>query len=403
MLTTKSLKFLSRIGLLLIIGYWLMSCGKLSEQASAPATEQTQTMASEEPIAYSMQEDPASIIVGEAAPNDAAAMASATPMDSSPEPEFGNILFNPPTHMIRDKTERIEVRISRDAMDASGLIGTGDVIKDTVRVSDRMSVALYGDKFNVIPITDEQQLLEASGYTEWSFDVTPLQAAKDQRLTLKVSIHFDSGLKNKLVYSQPITIDVDSKSAMLKGLTENWQLLVLLLFAAIVAFFVIRALRGGKKSYKRSGDEAVFISYRRDDSSGYTLAIYEQLKRALGDNAVFMDVDDIPHGEDFVVHLDKVLTKANTVLVMIGEQWLNAANANGRRLDDPNDFVRMEIAKALQRNIRVIPVLLKNAQMPTAAALPETLQTLSRKNGIRIYDDQFEASIQRLLDAIATQ
>ncbi|WP_228288014.1 toll/interleukin-1 receptor domain-containing protein [Thiothrix subterranea] len=133
------------------------------------------------------------------------------------------------------------------------------------------------------------------------------------------------------------------------------------------------------------------------------MAIYEQLKRALGDNAVFMDVDDIPHGEDFVVHLDKVLTKANTVLVMIGEQWLNAANANGRRLDDPNDFVRMEIAKALQRNIRVIPVLLKNAQMPTAAALPETLQTLSRKNGIRIYDDQFEASIQRLLDAIATQ
>jgi hypothetical protein len=331
--------------------------------------------------------------------------APAAPVNtlSPPEPEFGNILFNPPTQMTRDKTERIEVRISRDAMDASGLVGSGAVIEDTVRVSDRMSVSLYGDKFKVVAISDELQLVEQTGYTEWSFDVTPLAAGKNQQLTLKVSIHLASGLKNKLVYSEPITIDVDPKSATLKWLADNWKLLTLLLFTALLVAYVVRAIRGRKKPYKLSGNEAIFISYRRDDSSGYTLAIYEQLKKALGDDAVFMDLDDIPHGEDFVDHLEKVLSKASTLLVMIGEHWLNAANAKGRRLDDPDDFVRLEITKALQRDIRVIPVLLKNAQMPTAAELPESLQKLPRKNGIRIHDDQFAASTQRLLEAIVAK
>lgn len=362
----------------IILGLLLQACGGKMEQA-APERQAQQAPLPE--IAYSIQVD------------------EPTPS----EPEFGNILFNPPTQMIRDKTERIEVRISRDVIDETGLQGEGAVIKDTVRVSDQMSVTLYGDKFKVVNIADTLQLVEQSGYTEWSFDVTPLEAADGQILTLKVSIHLASGLKNKLVYSKPITIDVDGKSAVLKWLANNWKLLTLLLFTAVLVAYVVRNLRGGKKTYKRSGNEAIFISYRRDDSSGYTLAIYEQLKKVFGDDAVFMDLDDIPHGEDFAVHIDKVLSKANTLLVMIGEQWGNASNAKGQRLGQPDDFVRLEIAKALQRNIRLIPVLLKNAQMPGSGELPEVLQPLTRKNAIRIHDDQFEASIQRLVEAIAAK
>lgn len=403
----------STICLVVMLGMVLQACGKQS--APEPATE-------EAPIAYSMEDQadtaalqaPVPDAIQEAPPamaapappiarDDITADDTAGMARTAPEPEFGNILFNPPIQMTRDKTERIEVRISREAIDAAGLIGSGDVVRDTVRVSNLMSVVLYGDKFNVVNISDEQQIVEQSGYTEWSFDVTPLEAAQDQILTLKVSIHLPEGVKNKLVYSKPISIDVDGKSAVLKWLSENWQLLTLLAFVALVAFYVVRNLKGGKKSYKRSGNEAIFISYRRDDSSGYTLAIYEQLKKVLGDDAVFMDLDDIPHGEDFVEHIGKVLAKANTLLVMIGEKWVNAANTKGRRLDDPGDFVRLEIAKALQRDIRVIPVLLKNAQMPGVDELPEDLQKLHRKNGIRIHDDQFEASVQRLIEAIVAK
>ena len=150
-----------------------------------------------------------------------------------------------------------------------------------------------------------------------------------------------------------------------------------------------------------TGNESVFISYRRDDSSGYTLAIYEKLKSALGDEGVFMDMDDIPHGENFAKHIEKVLNKADTVLVMIGKGWLNASNAKGRRLDEPGDYVRMEIATALSKDLRVIPVLLRGAEMPTPETLPEDLQDLCMRNAIRIHDDQFDASIQRLIQSIS--
>ena len=114
-----------------------------------------------------------------------------------------------------------------------------------------------------------------------------------------------------------------------------------------------------------------------------------------------MDLDDIPHGVDFAEHLGKVLDSASTVLVMIGEGWLNASNEHGRRLDHPQDYVRMEIATALEKNIHVIPVLLKSAQMPSQSQLPKALASLSKRNGIRIYDDQFDASIQKLVESIA--
>jgi hypothetical protein len=128
--------------------------------------------------------------------------------------------------------------------------------------------------------------------------------------------------------------------------------------------------------------------------------VYEKLKSALGDEHVFMDLDDIPHGANFAEHIEKVLSNASAVLVMIGPSWLNASNAKGRRLDDPEDFVRMEVATALEKNLRVIPVLLRGTEMPSPEELPDVLKGLSLRNAIRIYDDQFDAGIQRLMESV---
>lgn len=114
-----------------------------------------------------------------------------------------------------------------------------------------------------------------------------------------------------------------------------------------------------------------------------------------------MDVDDIPHGKNFAQHIQEVLSKADTMLVMIGQNWVNASNSEGRRLDNPGDFVRMEVATALSENLHVIPVLLRGAQMPAPQDLPEDLRELCMRNAISIYDDQFNASVDRLIQSLS--
>nr|CAA6830583.1 MAG: Unknown protein [uncultured Thiotrichaceae bacterium] len=323
---------------------------------------------------------------------------------------IGNILYNPPTEMTLNVSERIEVRISKEALSETGLIGTGDIIHNEIPVSEYMTVRLCCGKpeedqpFDITPLNAEKQIVEDEGFTQWAFDVTPRR--KDQQfLNLSVSAHYTYGdgeirTKDHPVMTDIIQINVDQAQETGAWLSQHWQWLSLLLLIPLLVFYVMHRLKNKNSQPALSGNEAVFISYRRDDSSGYTLAIYEKLKAVLSDEKVFMDLDDIPHGEDFAKHIEKVLNKANTVLVMIGEGWLNASNAQGRRLDDPNDFVRLEIATALKRGIQVIPVLLKNAQMPDRDDLPEDLQDLCMRNGIRIYDDQFDASIQRLIMSI---
>src|SRR5436190_11201690 len=102
---------------------------------------------------------------------------------------------------------------------------------------------------------------------------------------------------------------------------------------------------------------SVFISYRRSDTtSGYASWIYERLATVLGAEQVFMDLDSLPLGVDFVEHLERALSTATVALVLIGPAWLDAADEDGgRRLDDPRDFVRVEVAAALRASVRVIP------------------------------------------------
>src|SRR6185436_20376025 len=105
---------------------------------------------------------------------------------------------------------------------------------------------------------------------------------------------------------------------------------------------------------------SIFISYRRQDAAGEAGRLSDHLTRRFGPNVVFMDIDTIAPGTDFVVELDRALGKTAVVIVVIGRKWLTVTNPDGsRRIDDRADFVRSEIHTALQRGTRVIPVLVQ--------------------------------------------
>ena len=111
----------------------------------------------------------------------------------------------------------------------------------------------------------------------------------------------------------------------------------------------------------------VFISYRRDDSGGYTGRLFDVACRALRPDQTFMDLDDIHGGDNFAAVIDDKVGQCSVLLAVIGERWLTLTGRSGvRRLDEPDDFVRLEIAKALERGVRVIPVLVGGAAMPGA-------------------------------------
>ena len=142
----------------------------------------------------------------------------------------------------------------------------------------------------------------------------------------------------------------------------------------------------------------IFISYRRVDSEGYAGRIYDRLAPYFGDDAIFMDVDDIPAGVDFVKFLENEVQSCDVLIALIGRQWVNVKDKQGnRRLDNPKDFVRIEIATALKRDIRVIPVLLGGIGMPQISELPENLQSLTRRNGLPVYHHSFHADTNRLI------
>ena len=144
----------------------------------------------------------------------------------------------------------------------------------------------------------------------------------------------------------------------------------------------------------------VFISYRRDDAAGYAGRLEEALERRLGRGSVFRDVQDIPPGEDFVGAIRGRLAGAQAVLVLIGPRWAGGDAGGTRRIDDAQDFVRLEVAVALDSGARIVPVLLPGASMPAEDELPEALKPLARRNAMTLNDTHWDADIQRLVAAI---
>jgi hypothetical protein len=128
-----------------------------------------------------------------------------------------------------------------------------------------------------------------------------------------------------------------------------------------------------------------FISYRREDGQYIADAIRDRLAKEFGRGNVFIDIDSIPVGLDFRRVLREGIDRCNVLLVVIGPGWLSATNSNGeRRIDDPADFVRIEIEAALEREIPIIPLLIKRATVPPEANLPSSLQPLAYRNGLAI-------------------
>jgi TIR domain len=145
----------------------------------------------------------------------------------------------------------------------------------------------------------------------------------------------------------------------------------------------------------------IFISYRREDSWGIAVALCDRLRAQFGPKQIFMDLDSVDLGENFVQVIETTVVGCDVLLAVIGNNWLNARDeAGGRRLDNPLDWVRTEVGTAIGRQIRVIPILVGSALMPRSTDLPEDLRPLASLNALRLTSESLEGDLQRLAGAI---
>ena len=158
-------------------------------------------------------------------------------------------------------------------------------------------------------------------------------------------------------------------------------------------------MSSGESSEARS--RAIFISYRRDDSEGEAGRLYDDLVRAYGDASVFMDVAGIQPGIDFRKAIDDNIAACGVLLAVIGPTWSTIAGHDGtRRLDNPEDYVRLEIASALKRGIPVIPVLVHDVHMPALEELPEDLKDLRYRNSVELTHARWNSDVPLLIAAL---
>lgn len=146
----------------------------------------------------------------------------------------------------------------------------------------------------------------------------------------------------------------------------------------------------------------IFISYRRDDGAGWAGRMAADLRREFPANSVFHDIGSIALGEDFVEATQRSLAGCAVVIVVIGPRWLDMRDEAGlRRLDDPDDLVRLEIEESLRRSgLKVVPVLVGGAAMPKGAALPESVRPLARRHAHEITDRRWEFDFSQLVVAL---
>jgi hypothetical protein len=147
-----------------------------------------------------------------------------------------------------------------------------------------------------------------------------------------------------------------------------------------------------------SAEQHIFISYRRSDCQAQANGVYDGLGHRLSNASLFMDIDSIPPGVDFEQHIRDEIKRSDVVLVMIGDNWLDSRpGANRRRIDEDDDFVRLEIESALATlNVRIIPVLVEGARMPSSAELPKSIHQLARLNAIELSDHRWTSDVERL-------
>jgi hypothetical protein len=145
----------------------------------------------------------------------------------------------------------------------------------------------------------------------------------------------------------------------------------------------------------------IFLSYRREDASGHAGRLYDVLAKRYGSENVFMDIDTIDVGRDFAEVISNAVASCDALIALVGRQWLTATDASGkRRLDDPNDFVRLELEAALQRDVAVVPACVQGAAHPSAEQLPDSLAPLARRQGVELHDIGWHDDVNRLIERL---
>lgn len=162
-----------------------------------------------------------------------------------------------------------------------------------------------------------------------------------------------------------------------------------------------QALQENRQPVAAAARGRIFMSYRREESAYPANWLYTLLSEHFGDGQVFMDVDDIEPGANFVDVINDAVGSCEVMLAMIGDRWLTVTDADGsRRIDDSVDFVRLEIEAALARNIRVIPILVSGAKMPRQRDLPSSINALAYRQALELTAHRFKPDLARLLKAL---
>jgi hypothetical protein len=142
-----------------------------------------------------------------------------------------------------------------------------------------------------------------------------------------------------------------------------------------------------KPKRRRGVTPKVFIDYRREDTAGYAGRLYDRLNQEFGSEQVFLDVDTIGPGENLGEAIQEAVRKSDAYICLIGPRWLDSTDPNGRRrLDNPDDFVRLTLASALASGMPVIPVLVAGATMPARDQLPEDVKGIGDRNALALTD-----------------
>ena len=147
-----------------------------------------------------------------------------------------------------------------------------------------------------------------------------------------------------------------------------------------------------------TGNPRIFISYRRSDTKWAAGRLYDRMVAALGAENVFLDVTNIEPGRDFIQEIEDVVGSCDVLLALIGRDWLAGSSEKGtRRIDGTRDLIHVEVATALKRNIRVIPILIDGAILPEETDLPQDLAPLARRNARQVTFESFHSDIDSFI------
>lgn len=331
--------------------------------------------------------------------------------------QVGEIAFNTPDSMSVKKAETVVLLLSprQTAEELTELLKKEEVVggieNERVRIHDRMQAALTGDGFHITPVTPEIQHVSTQEPTRWEWNV---RAEREGTLKLNyvlnaiVDLGDGAGPNPRPVrtFNKTYVVKVGWRDgAAAAFFKRNWFWLWLPLSAPVAVWAWGRKRRRRRGALRRlfaaAQNDGVFISYRRADSAGHAGRLRDALAEHFGAERVFMDMDSIGYGADFARAIEQAVGSSAVLIVVIGREWLSVADEQGRpRLENSDDFVRLEVEAGLKRGLTVIPALVEGARMPGAAALPEPLKGLAVRNAIELSDNRWQYDVGQLVEAV---